>query len=465
MLNILDFVLAPAYMLFFFFLAVLYRSRDNTPHHLKGFFISGLMVKFFGAIAAGLIYEYYYEGGDTFNYFDASRYINSLIDINFDHWLQAMEHKAQGNIASRYFDIRIVRYDQTFFFVKICCLLGLISFNSYMAVALFLAVFAFFTSWQFYLMACDIYPKLYKTFGYIIFFIPSVTFWGSGVFKDTITYGGVLWLTASFYNIMIRKKNVMYNILYFCISFYLVFKIREFLILAVLPPLVIWYILSLKNFIKNVKVRFFIGPFLMLLSILGGSVAISSITKVDDTLQKANLQDKAKGFQSWHSQAGGSTYSLGDVDYSSNFGMLQKAPAAINVTLFRPYLWEVRNPVMLIAAFESLFFLILLLGVIKEVKFKFFYFFFENSNAFFFLLFALMYAFITGFTSYNFGALGRYKIPCMPYFLIGIYIIKNEIDKKRTEFEAAKLLRIQEEIEQKKSVRLASNTQLVNRLG
>ena len=76
-----------------------------------------------------------------------------------------------------------------------------------------------------------------------------------------------------------------------------------------------------------------------------------------------------------------------------------------------------------------------------------------------------MYAFITGFTSYNFGALGRYKIPCMPYFLIGIYIIKNEITKKRAEFEAAKLLRIQAEIEQKKLERLASDTHLVNRLG
>lgn len=454
MLTILDFVLTPAYMLFFLFIAIVYRSRDKTPHHLKSFFISGLLIKFMGAIVAGLIYEFYYGDGDTFNYFDASRWINSLIDINFDHWVQAMTHKSQGNIASRYFDIRIVRYDQTFFFVKICSLIGLIAFNTYTVIGLFLACFAFVTSWQFYKMACDIYPNLYKTFGYIIFYIPSVTFWGSGVFKDTITYGGVLLLTASFYYIFIKKENVFNNIFYFVISFFLVYKIREFLILAALPPLIIWYILSLKNFIRNVKVRFFIGPVLMLVSVLGGSVAVSSLSKVDETLQKGNLQDKAKGFQSWHSIAGGSTYSLGEVDYSSNFGMLKKAPAAINVTLFRPYLWEVRNPVMLIAAFESLFFLFLLLGVLKEVKFKFFYYFFDNSHAFFFLLFALMYAFITGFTSYNFGALVRYKIPCMPYFLLGIYIIKNEISKTKVAEEKERIRVAQETNERRRMERL-----------
>lgn len=453
MLEVLDLVLAPVYIFLFLFVAILYRSRDTTPHHLKKFFLSGLLIKFFGAIAAGLIYEYYYGTGDTFIYFDAARYMNSLLDINPEHWFQAMTHKAQGNVATRYFDIRVVRYDQTFFFVKICSLLGLLSLNTYMVIALFLACYSFYSSWYFYKMACDIYPTLYKTFGYIIFYIPSVTFWGSGLFKDTITYSGVIMLTASFYFIFIKKQNIFKNIVIFSINFYLVYNIREFLILAVIPPLIIWYVLSFKNLIRNVKVKFFIGPILMLISVLGGSVAISSLSGADEALQKGNLQDKAKGFQSWHSIAGGSSYSLGDVDYSSNFTLLQKAPLAINVTLFRPYLWEVNNPVMLIAAFESLFFLILLLGVLKDVKLKFFYYFFDNNNAFFFLLFSLMYAFITGFTSYNFGALGRYKIPCMPYFLLGIYMIKNEITKQKVAQEAERVLKKQEEIEQKRKER------------
>ena len=38
----------------------------------------------------------------------------------------------------------------------------------------------------------------------------------------------------------------------------------------------------------------------------------------------------------------------------STIGILKKVPAAIEVTFFRPYLWEVNNIPMLLGALESL---------------------------------------------------------------------------------------------------------------
>src|SRR5690606_35691449 len=49
---------------------------------------------------------------------------------------------------------------------------------------------------------------------------------------------------------------------------------------------------------------------------------------------------------------GGSSYSLGDVSYTP-LGMLTAFPRAVTVTLFQPFLFQVRNPVMLISALES----------------------------------------------------------------------------------------------------------------
>ena len=61
----------------------------------------------------------------------------------------------------------------------------------------------------------------------------------------------------------------------------------------------------------------------------------------------------------------GSGYSLGELD--GTFGsMIRLSPQAINVSLFRPYLWEVKNPLMLLSALES--FLLLLLCVYIIVK-------------------------------------------------------------------------------------------------
>ncbi|MBK7958913.1 MAG: hypothetical protein IPK03_12920 [Bacteroidetes bacterium] len=427
-MEIVDLFLAPTYLLFIFFFAIVYRSKALKGANISKFFLPGLALKCFGAIVAGLIYKFYYGTGDTFTYYTASKYLNEIINVNFDHWWSAITNSSQGNIASTYLDIRVIQYDKTFFFVKMCSWLGLISFNNYTVIALFLAVFSFATSWKFYKMCCDLYPKMWKTMGYIVFYIPSVIFWGSGLFKDTITYGSILLLTASFYFAFHKKDRVVYHLFLMLMSAYFLQNIREFLLITILPPLIIWYVLQFKNVIRSAKVRFLIGPVFAIVGIAGGTLVISSLTSSDEQLKTQNLKDKSKGFQQWHSSegAGGSSYTLGDMDYT-NIGIIKKIPAAINVTLFRPYLFEVRNPVMLIAGIESLFFLFLTLGVIKEVKFGVFLYFFDNANVFFFLLFSLVFAFVAGFNSYNFGALVRYKIPCMPYFLIGIYIMKYEI--------------------------------------
>ena len=41
------------------------------------------------------------------------------------------------------------------------------------------------------------------------------------------------------------------------------------------------------------------------------------------------------------------------------------------------------------------------------------------------IVFTLFFAFIVGFSSYNFGALARYKIPCMSFYLSVLFLLIN----------------------------------------
>mgnify|MGYP001254835802 CR=1 FL=1 len=63
------------------------------------------------------------------------------------------------------------------------------------------------------------------------------------------------------------------------------------------------------------------------------------------------------GFQSWHEYLAEtrdqSGYTLGEVEFTP-LGILKKSPAALNVTFFRPYLWEARNLPTLLGAIEGL---------------------------------------------------------------------------------------------------------------
>jgi len=112
-------------------------------------------------------------------------------------------------------------------------------------------------------------------------------------------------------------------------------------------------------------------------------------------------------------------------------------PAGINVALFRPYIWEIRNAVMAMAAFESLFVLILTLttiiktGIIQLLKTII-------SNPFIQMcvIFSLFFAFAVGFSSYNFGALVRYKIPCIPIYISALFILLHIKEKEKDKFIA-----------------------------
>jgi hypothetical protein len=96
------------------------------------------------------------------------------------------------------------------------------------------------------------------------------------------------------------------------------------------------------------------------------------------------------------------------------------------VTLFRPYLWEVKNPVMLLSAVESTAMLIFAfyIFVINPGFTKCMRFIGSNPFVLFCLVFSIAFAFAVGFSTYNFGSLVRYKIPMIPFFLSALFVIK-----------------------------------------
>jgi hypothetical protein len=122
---------------------------------------------------------------------------------------------------------------------------------------------------------------------------------------------------------------------------------------------------------------------------------------------------------------GGSVYRLDDDFDFSPVGMLRKFPLAVNVTLFRPYLWEAYNPVMLLSALESLVTLILTVYILFQVGIrKTVSYVVSRPIILFCLLFAIAFSFSVGISTYNFGSLVRYKIPMFPFYLSGLFILQ-----------------------------------------
>jgi hypothetical protein len=119
-------------------------------------------------------------------------------------------------------------------------------------------------------------------------------------------------------------------------------------------------------------------------------------------------------------QGDGSGYTLGNLDGTWQ-SMILLAPSAINVSLFRPYFWEVNNPLMALSAIESFVALLFTIFVLFRVRTEIFSYL--RSEVIFCIVFALIFAFGVGISTYNFGTLSRYKVPLLPFYWSALVII------------------------------------------
>ncbi len=428
-MEIRDFFVTPIFLALVIIVA--FSVRPFVTNTLtKGYFIPALAVKLFGAIALGLIYQFYYGGGDTFTYFNlGSKYIYEAFH---DRPILALKLIFAGkDYATDTFEYatKIYTYGDlsSYFVVRIAGALDILTFHTYSATAILFAAISFSGLWALFNVFIRLYPARHLGIAVGIFFVPSVFFWGSGIMKDTITLGALGWATYSVYQIFILRRQIPFNILILLIAFFSLYTIKIYILLCFVPAAILWVFYSGISKVRNPLIKIMVAPVVLGLA---GFLGYYSMVKVGENNPRYDIDQLANTAQitaEWihyvSERQGGSAYSLGDFDYSPS-GMLRKMPLAIWVTLYRPYLWESHNIVMLLSALESLMLLFLTLFVIyKAGPVRSLRTITSHPILVFCFVFAIVFSFAVGVSTYNFGSLVRYKIPLYPYFVTGLFVL------------------------------------------
>ena len=452
-ITITDFILLPIYLFIVFLCAAYFRNKYYTAGHPhRRFFIPAFTLKIIGAIFVGIIYQYYYKGGDTLNYWHQTQVINSSMSDSFWTWLRLISGRAE------IYDVDVYNYTTQFYWYGIRtpeylisvigALIGLFTMTTYLPTAVIFAAISFTGVWKLYIVFTKLYPRLSKQLAYAILFIPSVIFWGSGFLKDTITLSCIGWVTHFFYLIFYENKKIVANSILALFFLYIIYIIKSYIVMAFLPAILLWGVGLLSYKIKDTRLILFVRYFLYASAI--GGIALVGGKLESEMFGEYNIENVAsKSFVTRDylfrisNEQDGSGYTLGDFD-PTLLGMLEQAPAGVNVTLFRPYLWEARKPIVMISALESLFFLIFTIVVIfRNNPIRLIQRILSDETLQFCLIFTLIFAFAIGISTSNFGSLVRYKIPCLPFFtafLIILYyppkqelVLRKERDKSRKE--------------------------------
>jgi hypothetical protein len=195
-----------------------------------------------------------------------------------------------------------------------------------------------------------------------------------------------------------------------------------------MPGSLLWLSFQQIKKINNFLFKLLAGPGFIALVSLTGYFLINSLSanlgQFSDT-DKIISKAVATQYDLKQDYYKGNAFDIGTFDASIS-GVLSKFPEATLAGLFRPFIWEAKNPVMVLAGIENgvlLFltiFLIIRLGPIPFIKVI------SNEPILFFsMIFGIFFAFSVGLTTSNFGAMVRYKIPAVPYYLASILIINE----------------------------------------
>ena len=229
-----------------------------------------------------------------------------------------------------------------------------------------------------------------------------------------------------------KKKRAKY-FLYLFVGGFVLFKVKPYLLIlagiAFIPILVFGIVRKYKSvwfrFFASWSLYFFIG----IISFLG-VLMVGQVLKSYNPQQALQYLSLTQEVQLKTNQIlGGSGYTLGVMEptYQS---LLKNSFAAINVTLFRPYAWEVQKIINIPTMIESLLTLLLtILVILKLGPFRFFYRSFSNPVILFCLLFSLLVGIFIGLVAFNFGTLVRYKIPILPFYYVALILLFYQVPK------------------------------------
>lgn len=448
-LSIYDVLLPPFYLFVIFIIARNYQRKQIKKHPEYKYYVSGLFAKIFGGIGVVLIYVFYYGGGDTIGYFEGSTYMsNVLIDKSVTGWASIMA----GNLTPENWSLFDAstgwppywRDHNSFTVIRFTNLFTLLGGRSFFVTTALVAWVTYPGMWRLFRLFREEFPDLEKAMAVSILFMPSVIFWGSAILKDSYTLSATAWLLTCSYQIFFKRRNYWFNIFAMCVSLYVLLNLKPYIFFAAFAGIVIMMTHYSMKKMTNVVLKYTILPIMVVLFMVGGGAVMMKMgtsiggfySSVDDMIETAAVMQSDLKMDYY----GGNTFDIGSFEPTIS-GIMGKAPVAMMAGLFRPFLWECKNPVMFISGFENAFLLfmfgyVLILSAVAFFKVGFKYMArttFDNSLVVFSFVFALSFAFFVGLTTANFGALVRYKIPLIPFFIGSLFIIVRKYNQEKVE--------------------------------
>ena len=435
--SLIDLAIFPACFLILFLIIRTKANSYKSDPKIQSLYFRAFKFKMICVIMFVILTQFYFKGGDTGLYYQATQDLRAAVKGNRDNFQLILE-SPKLTYKSPLFDYfyydgytgdltyNYMLAQPNFTIPKLALIPSYMFGNSYLCISMVFGFFALGGAIRLFKTFYHFYPKQYREIALACLFLPSVTYWSSGLLKDPITFGCIGFITYGFLNIFVKKKKIFISLLLILVCGFLLSVIKAYILLVLVLAILIWQFAEFNKLIENATLRNIFTAMTFAASIVIGLLLLNYMTSMESA-QQYQL-DKVIGQAEYQrkmyadiAQSSGGTDSHFSINTSNPVLMVF---GGISATFYRPFIWEINSPIALLSALESSIFLFLtLLFISKKGMKQFFKAPFSEPLILLCFVFAFVFAVAVGVSSANFGALSRYKIPCMPFYLIMILLM------------------------------------------
>jgi hypothetical protein len=434
--TIIDFAVLFIWLILILGFALYKVSKNSGKDYYKDY-LKHLFYKIGFAIIFSLYYIFYVKGGDSIAFYDMAGCMNKLFLKSPDLYLNNLLNDFNSPDFMNAYDLNtglpprwIMTEKESFFVGKVVSLFSFIAGNSYITISVLFATITANVTWRFYELILKIFPDSNRWVTYSILFIPSLSFWCTGISKDTLVVISIFSIVTHVFSLLLgfqKSKLISYLLIIFHV--WMMYHLRSVVLISLMLPIFIALSSRISNrFREFAFFRRFVQLLIGLVSIGGFFIGIQSYgdeVSVEKYIKEAEVQTKDFNENKLYT---GKKYSIEVTDYSP-VGLIKVFPEAILAGLFRPYIWEALSVSLFLNGIESTILIYFVYKFFTNNRRRRIKMIRENEFLLFSFFFILIFGFITGFSSIIFGVLVRLRAPLLP-FLGLLLVIEPKVEEQ-----------------------------------
>ncbi len=402
------------------FLVVIVRWRFfDVPEIPRWYLAIIFLLKFMAGVTLAFLFRKYFNGGDTYQYFESACRLYELALDNPRAFLQVMAGRQHPELNAFYDSLPLWKSHSLFDFdvqtiIRLNALIRFVSFGIYNVHVLFFSFFSLVGIMAMYrMMRRAVWENRQWLFAGLFLF-PSLMFWTSGILKEGVLILGMGLLLYGLHLYLRTGNRIRSSLLYLLIGLMVMLLVKIYVLILLLPGLL--SLILAKRSSKNILVKFAVTHLVYFLIVFNLHHLLTAFNAVELLHEKQH-----------HSVVFAQYMQSRSIIYPpaiepSVASIIRQLPAAVFSALKHPMITQAHNPFAFLAAIENLVFigcLVLSLVFARKIKREWLGLF-MLALSFAVLLYALI-----GFTTTTAGSLVRYKVPALPFLILIITMLND----------------------------------------